>query len=70
MTTTFDALLRLLKHYRTKMREEDYQILRWTIEAIHTLQHRENSHRIDNYIEQYLTPFKQRFRYWKEASEK
>lgn len=51
MTTTFDALNRLIQKYRDTMSSEDYHILHRFIETIHDLQHSENSHRIDSLIE-------------------
>jgi len=52
MTTTFDALQKLIREYRDKLSEEDYRILYLFIDAVHDLQHGENSHRIDGWIEQ------------------
>ena len=51
MTTTFDAMHKLLHELKEKISEEDYRILYLFVEAVHDLQHSENSHRIDSWIE-------------------
>ena len=50
MTTMFDRLQRLLLEHKSKLSEVDFIILRTAIDAVHDLQHDENSHRIDNVI--------------------
>jgi hypothetical protein len=76
MTTTFDALQRLIQKYRDVMVFEDYEILRRFIDAIHDIQHGENSHRIDTRIENQigafiplrLNPLEKRFDEWRKGT--
>ena len=51
MTTTFDAMHKLLHELKGKISEEDYRIFYLFVDAVHDLQHGENSHRIDSWIE-------------------
>ena len=64
MTTTFDALQRILNKYKEVMELHDYKILQRTISTIHDLQHAENSHRIDSLIEQGII-YKKEFQEWR-----
>ncbi len=64
MTTTFDALLRLLSRYKLKIPYIDWIILKDFIETVHNLQHGENSHRIDLAIERCIMN-ETRFNDWK-----
>jgi hypothetical protein len=51
MTTTFDALQKLIAEHRKQLGEDDFHILQNFIDAVHDIQHSENSHRIDTVIE-------------------
>ena len=64
MTSTFDGLQRILQYYKEKIHPKDYDILRHTIDVIHTLQHSEDSHRIDGLIENRII-HKKRFQAWR-----
>ena len=63
MTSVFDGLARIIQAYRKCFKLKDYSILYDFIQAVHNLQHQEGTHRIDNYIFNYIVP-KERFGKW------
>lgn len=67
MTTTFDALQRILQKYEKKLTFIDYKILSNAIDTIHTLQHSENSHRLDTMIEQGMGAFTKDFETYRQG---
>ena len=64
MTSTFDGLIRILQYYKEQFHSQDYDILRDMVDTIHTLQHSEDSHRIDALIENRII-HKKRFHEWR-----
>jgi len=65
MTTTFDALARLLQAYHKRLRDDDYSILKGAIETMHDIQHTEGTHRIDGLIEDAVRIWNKRFQEWR-----
>jgi hypothetical protein len=52
MTTVFDKMQRLLLKYKGKLEYADFVIFRNFIDAVHDLQHKEGTHRIDSFIQE------------------
>ena len=63
MTTTFDALQRILNLYRQKLRDDAYHVLQLAIDQMHSIQHSQGTHDIDAFIERGIlgTPWEKRF---------
>lgn len=64
MTTTFDALQKLIAEHRKQLGESDYRILKDFIEVVHNLQHLENNHRMDSLVEERISGMPWEKRFW------